>query len=104
MADLDVVMDKLHSFETSDDLAMYLMEYGIKATPRKSRECAITKFVMEETGLTSVATTNVDITAVCDEVKTVINNTEAISEFVERFDSFSYPELIDVGNTYLAES
>lgn len=102
MADFSVVIDKLHSFETADDLADFLRGYGIKAQPKRSRSCAITKFVMEETGLEDVLTTGLHVSVLGRDaltldvfIETKENNTPAMTHFVYKFDTNQYPDLVE---------
>lgn len=95
MVDISVVMDKLHSFKTVEDLAEFFRGYSIKAIPRKARECIITKFIMEETGLEKVATGHATIIIILDEGSIQIKNTEVMCQFIEWYDSFGYPDLIE---------
>lgn len=104
MADFDVVIEKLHSFETADELAEFFQGYGIKAQPKKARSCAITKFVMEETGLEDVLTTGSHVSVLRRDVLTMDvlieakeNNTPAMAHFVYKFDTNQYPDLVEPG-------
>jgi hypothetical protein len=96
MADFDVVMEKLHSFETADDLAGFFEGYGIKAVPKAASHCAISKFITEETGLYGVTTsTSVRLFEKGKEIIDPICHTRAMVEFVLKFDVGYYPNLID---------
>ena len=101
MADLNVVVDKLQSFETADDLADFFRGYGIVAQPRNARACAISKFVVEETGLSGVTTNMSSICIYKDEEETQMVNqvphTDAMEDFVDRYDKGYYPELVEQG-------
>lgn len=101
MADFGVVVDKLQSFETADDLADFFRGYGIVAQPQNARACAISKFVTEETGLDGVTTSMSSLTVYKDEEETMISehviHTNAMEEFVEKYDKGYYPELIEKG-------
>lgn len=92
MADLNVVMEKLHSFETADDLAEFFRGYGIKAVPCNAKECVISRSIMEETGAKSVATSSLYV-VVGDGV--LIRNTPVMALFVGRFDGFRYMDLVE---------
>lgn len=111
MADLNVVMDKLHGFETADDLAEFFRGYGILARPSCATECAISKFIIEEADILQQ-----DITTTQDSVAVFIPmesegltirstrftkvdfpNTDAMAEFVERYDAGYYPLLVEKG-------
>lgn len=101
MADFGIVAEKLMSFESADDLADYLRDYGIKAEPQNARACAISVFVEQETGLTGkIITTTQTLTH--DELNDLgyydtyeqFNHTDAMREFVKAFDKGMYPSLI----------
>lgn len=99
MADLSVVMDKLHGFESSEDLAEFFRGYGIKARPKNSRACAISQFVLEETGLFNILTDSRSVTHYRDERSTEICNkiphTDAMAEFIGLYDTGCYPDLVE---------
>lgn len=106
MADIDVVMEKLYSFETADDLADYFKHYGIKAEPHAARHCAISKFVQEETGIKEVVTSSEDISVykVVDDGRVsyekqicAFEHSPAMVEFVRKFDRCDYMDLVDTG-------
>lgn len=109
MADISVVVEKLHGFETADDIAEYFREYGIQAFPQEARSCAISQFVEMETGAAgNIITTTREISL----QETVVENLEdgeeytyeqdvwsmthshAMVEFVRNFDSGRYPFLV----------
>lgn len=97
MAELSVVMDKLQSFETPDELADYFRGYGIVAEPRNARTCAISQFVKIETGQ-SVTTSMASVCLFADEEQTELlesyEHTGAMEDFVEMFDKGYYPDLV----------
>lgn len=100
MADLSVVMDKLHGFETADDLAEFFRGYGIKAKPRNSMSCAISQFVKEETGLSDVETGMKSVTIYKNhsgEIVDCIVNTIAMRDFVDSYDRGGYSDLVEEG-------
>lgn len=101
MADLSVVMDKLHGFETADDLAEFFRGYGIKAIPMSSSSCAVSKFVVEETGLFNILTDSISVTHyrdfVLEEICNKIPHTDVIKEFVGLYDRGCYPDLVKEG-------
>ena len=107
MADFDVVVDKLHGFETAEELAELFRSYGIKAIPTEARSCAISQFVEMETGiLGQVVTSTRDISLMqkmydqgleYDETIATFEHTDAMMHFVCQFDSGAYPDLIEDG-------
>lgn len=101
VADLDVVMEKLQSFETADDLADYFRDYGIVGQPRDAMSCAISKFVVEETGLGGIVTNMSSVAHYADDeqmqqIDSYVH-TSAMRNFVVNFDGGEYPDLIQKG-------
>lgn len=103
MADISVVFDKLKGFETADELAEFFRGYGVKARPGRARACAISKFVVEETGVMRVCS---DANSVCtyeandlgnSPIVTTLLCTEAMAEFIRKYDRGCYPSLIEEG-------
>ena len=111
MADLNIVVEKLHSFEDADDLADYFRQYGIQARPQESRACAITAFVEIETGeVGNIMTSTREIT-LRETMKdsfgydqemdvAVIQHTHAMVQFVRNYDTGKYPFLVEDGYEY----
>lgn len=108
MADLSVVMDKLQGFETAEDLADFFRGYGIKAQPRNARMCAISQFVVEETGLEGIVTNTECVTHYMEddgnedydyEYQAIYSSphTQAMEEFVKNYDRGYYPDLVTPG-------
>ncbi len=102
MADVSVVMEKLRSFETPNDLAEFFQGYGIKARPRNARMCPITKFVMEETRLRlQHVATYVEHLAVYNcqesELEEAYAHSGAMIDFIEMYDAGQFPSLIEEG-------
>lgn len=105
MADFNVIIDKLHGFETADELADYFRYCGIKAIPGDARSCAITVFVEDEMGVSGQIVTSTDCIELHEEVvesyghgytevRQMIRHTDAMKKFVKAFDKEEYPELI----------
>lgn len=103
MADLGVVLDKLSGFESADDLAAFLIGYGIVATPQDARQCAISQFIRTETGEAGIITTTFGISIEKNDINSlpyqeqVFKHTNAMKEFVRGFDRNAYPELVEDG-------
>lgn len=102
MADFSVVVDKLHQFETADEIADYFRYYGIKANVQDARSCAISEFVQRETGLEGrviTSTTSLALIAegamVWDDATVEVEHTKAMHQFVKKFDSGAYPDLLN---------
>lgn len=97
--DIDVVMNKLQSLETADELADLFSGYGIKAFPRQPNACAIAQFVKNETGLK--IRTNTICTNYENEEGELIGeyyyHTDAMKDFIRKYDTGLYPDLIDIG-------
>lgn len=111
MADFDIVVEKLHSFENADDLADYFRQYGVLAKPQEARSCAISVFVGIETGETgNVITSTREITiqeTILDHDgdfyqvdRGAIQHTHTMVEFVRNFDTGKYPFLVEEGYEY----
>jgi hypothetical protein len=106
MTDFDIVVKQLHGFETADEIAEYLQNYGITAEPMNAKTCALTKFVEAETGATGRIITTVYSISLNDPLSEewmadvpicVENHTEALKDFVNKFDSNFYPSLVEDG-------
>lgn len=99
MADISVVMDKLRSFETADELAEFFRGYGINAKPKSANDCVISRFVKAETGINYVSTTSVNILSYMryadDETRAEHDMTKVMSDFIYRYDKGEYPDLIE---------
>lgn len=107
MADIGVVIDKLHGFETANEIAEFLRGYGIKALPRKASLCAISEFVRVETDHPNVSTTSDSLHVYEDDSKHCVTyksfNTDAMRDFVRRYDLEEYPDLIVDGYDFKQE-
>lgn len=110
MVDIGVVVDKLHGFETADEIADFFRYRGIKAYPQEARSCAISQFVAEETGLAGhIVTTTRDL-SVQEVVKGsqyeyyeelyCMEHSAAMVEFIRKFDTGAYPDLVADGFIY----
>lgn len=99
MVELSVVMEKLCNFETADSLAEYFHGCGILAQPRNARFCPIAQFVTMETGLSGVVVNanTVRVENEDGEQLVVHPNSDAMTDFVERYDRGHYPDLIEAG-------
>lgn len=93
MAEFSVVMEKLQSFETADDLAEFFRGYGIKAR-FGSRVCAISEFVRIETGMVEVKTSHVSVNTEDEFTEYRAVHTKAMAEFIHKYDSCDYPDLV----------
>lgn len=95
--DFDVAYDKLAGLETADEIADLFRGYGIKARPRNSSQCAISKWMAAQTGMKIV--TNNHCTRAVDSKYAVINglqrnNSDPMRNFIRHFDSNGYPDLV----------
>src|ERR1051325_7893263 len=99
MADFEVVIDKLHGFETAEDIAEYFRHYGIKGTVANATACAITRFIEEETGEVGQYSTSPSFVTKIGNNNIMnmasIRNTTAMVEFIHKFDLGKFPELVD---------
>jgi hypothetical protein len=102
---LGVVIDKLHSFETADEIADYFRSCGIVAEPMEGHKCAISKFIETETGevgriMTTIS--HVELNSVSENDIYIITderfeNTPAMRRFIRKFDLGYYKDLIIEG-------
>lgn len=96
MIDLQVAYDKLAQFETASELANYLKEDGVLATPQSARHCAISVYMKNHTG-EQVSTGFGGIRKINNEEGVIIWSlplTDAMSIFITQFDNADYPDLI----------
>ncbi len=106
MAHIKEVMDKLNSFETSDDVAQFLMEKGAKGNVQDSDSCVISNWILTETEALGCTTTETSIRIEVAE-EGYYNTwefipTEPVEEFITKFDDWQYPSLIwERGDQYL---
>lgn len=99
MADFEVVLDKLHQFETADDIADYFRNYGIQAKRGSAMHCAISQFINIETGNVdgTVFTSPMEISLYSSDIEPPIRstNTAAMMQFIVNYDRGFYPDLVD---------
>lgn len=105
MLDLNVLYDKLEQFETADEIAYFLTREQVQAIPSDGKRCALAQWVM------TVTETQLEVHV--SGTKTVIykegaigcvrtpkeilwcrDHTDAMVEFIQRFDHGGYPDLI----------
>lgn len=109
MLDLDVVYDKLEQFETADEIARFLQDQEIKAAPKLAATCAIAVWVKKATEtelVIHVATSKTVIyhsnakkmrtegKSIEDTIIWQRDHTEAMQDFISRFDAGDYPNLL----------
>lgn len=114
--DLDVAFDKLAGFETADDIASFLKGYGIRAIPKNRNHCAVSEWMRDITGVEDVQASGMEVMAhehmrtetELQQMPAITYNefsraafgwkrqhTNAMKEFIQRFDNGAYPDLID---------
>lgn len=98
MIDPQVAFDKLAQFDSANEIAEYLLHLGIKGHRTSSTHCAISQFMSERTGL--VVSTGSAVRTFTDTKhwKALEHNfkapaTDAMKDFIFRFDGGGYPEL-----------
>lgn len=103
MIDIQVVYDKLCTFETANDLADHFKSLGIQGVEQDALACPITKYVKMETGLVNVVTNSGYVTVAKEnpdhyDAMNVLfqgKNTDAMTDFVQGFDHGRYPDLVE---------
>ncbi len=96
--DIQVVYDKLCSFETAGELAEYFKDLGIRGEQQDSINCPITRFVEMETGLDNVNTDTEYLTTYTPGGREILfkePHSDAMVNFVHYFDLGRYPDLIE---------
>lgn len=98
MIDFTVAYDKLAQFETANEIAEYLKDCGIKANKREPNSCAISMWMNQQTGLL-IRTGTFWTRVTADERGNVTLAkeylTDAMTDFVIKFDKGKYPELVN---------
>lgn len=101
MIDFVVARDKLAGFETADEIAQFLLDQGVKGTLGSATNCAISMWMKEVTGDPSIRTTQACIACSLGLQNIVIEtNTDAMADFVSKFDEAQYPALLDQYHNY----
>jgi len=98
MVDINVVYDKLCGFETADELAAFLASQGVKGEPQDATGCAITRFVMMQTGFDTVSTNTESLLLYGPDGEGLVFNkphTDAVADFIQGFDHGRYPDLVE---------
>lgn len=103
MIDIVVALDKLSTFETADDIALFLGDQGAKGNLNNSISCVMSNWLHEVTGDTTIYTSKVaigqyEVTAYDDNFTSIREHTIAMADFVSRFDNEHYPELVDMAS------
>jgi hypothetical protein len=104
----EVALDKLWSFDGPDEVAAFLADQQVTGRPRDSHECPLAVWLLAETGLVEVEVSEEKISGwrpLPDDAPPGRHTTDglerecpwAIREFVQRYDSGRYPELVAEG-------
>ena len=112
MIDIGVLVDKLNGFETSEEIADFLISQEIQAKPQKPESCAISKWVRQESGQVVCTYINKDYSTntetgeifegdFIDTSSKAHRMTETVGKFIREFDRGDYPELIEPGTCYI---
>ena len=95
MIDVEILVDKLNSFESADDVAFFLYDQNIRGEVGSAARCVISQWIMRESGYERVSTAS-EITIWNEDEfcprSYPIN--ESVAYFINRFDSKVYPQLI----------
>jgi hypothetical protein len=109
MIDFRVAAEKLAGFETADEIAEFLKDYQIQATCEDGMKCALAMWLQQVTGepgiMVSLHTTYYkapfhEYYIELEKAEDVFDNTQAMIEFIEKFDMGEYPDLTRVGPTF----
>src|SRR5688500_4626720 len=97
MLDLTVAIDKLVGMESSDEIAGFFLDQGVKAVAGLANACAIARWVTDSTG-TQVHVNQDSIWTYEDTTnltgqQTLVECTPAMLNFVNEFDAGRYPDL-----------
>ena len=107
MLDFGVAYDKLAGFENSGEIADFLKNQGVKGLKGHDEQCPIANWMNAQTGDAITVTGDYiskyfdypadmpyeEYEIIMDEVTRI--PTEAIMEFIARFDQGDFPELIE---------
>ena len=107
MINPQTAFEKLAQFDTADEIAQYLQHLGIKGHRTSSTHCPISQFMSERTGLVVSTGSAVRTFANVEYWKALEHNfkapvTDAMCDFIARFDRGRYPELIDTTTERIA--
>lgn len=97
MIDPQVAFDKLAQFQTADELADYLQSCNIKAFPGRIDGCALAAWfqeTVESDPWSTTVTTEMVFMPTQDGGTQCFELTPMLKEFIARFDTEQYPELI----------
>jgi hypothetical protein len=89
LIDPQVLLDKLGSFSTPDEVAQYLEGQGIVGDLRKGSTCPVSKYTTQN-GANYVYTSRRSMLT----DRKIYNLPEVVSKFVEKFDEGHYPNLV----------
>lgn len=100
MIAVEVLVDKLNSFQSPQEIADFFKGIGIKGNPGETRSCVISNWIMQESEEEFVTTS----TAIKvwngyyeddDNLKAKYYTSESVCNFITRFDNQHYPELVE---------
>ena len=92
MIDFDVAYDKLAFMESADEIAEFLTCQGVKAISGNPKQCAISRWLIDQTGIpvrTNYATVRTE------DLTIDRKHPLTVREFLYAFDRGDYPELLD---------
>lgn len=91
MIDFGVAFDKLASMETADDIANYFRAEGIQGIRVRHDACPIANWMSMQTGRRISAA---DVIVDLHDCQLRESATPAMREFMEKFDTDQYPDLV----------
>jgi hypothetical protein len=99
MIDMQVAVDKLAGFQTCDEIADYLRSEGIVGNVGRHDSCPVALWLGKTTGQTASVAGYIipGIASITEDklVNEVIQTPQVIKDFIKKFDSRLYPDLIE---------
>lgn len=85
---------KLADLQTADEIRDFLVTEGVQAVPGNATKCAIAEYLFQASGQVVGVTRKSTVVLADKWARGIGKHTEAMSEFVIRFDHYQYPELV----------
>lgn len=95
MVDFDVAYEKLCQFESSDELADFLTQEGVKGKQDLADACALAVWMQTQTG-ENILVSTVEMYKMDenDDYSCRRRHNDTLASFVQNFDFGKYPELV----------
>jgi hypothetical protein len=92
---IDKAIKEINALETPDLIHDFLVEKGITGERQDAESCVITNYILTETDAIGCSTTADEIIVDDDDYEPwSFGTSEAMSTFIEAFDSGWYPDLV----------